>query len=134
MWNHRLLLQHSFCWDTTEKRKLEKWFMGTRVWAPKLANESPKRPEYVTAYMTTLLCMFRYLRSWASIKWFKTFLCSKVWFVRHGFFFNYNENKHLQLKSSLFLGSEILHDELLWGRGFWFQNNGGFGENEGLIF
>ena len=36
-----------FCWNITEKTKLEKCFLGARVWAPKPVNEPPKRPGYV---------------------------------------------------------------------------------------
>ena len=35
----------------TEKRKLEKWFLGARVWTPKPAYRFPKRPEYVIVYL-----------------------------------------------------------------------------------
>ena len=31
---HLLLLQHNICWNTTEKRKLEKYHLGTRLWVP----------------------------------------------------------------------------------------------------
>ena len=34
------------------KRKLEKCFLGARVWAPKLVYRSPKRPEYTGFYLT----------------------------------------------------------------------------------
>ena len=37
-----------FCWNTTEKRKLEKCSLGTTVWAPKPVYKYPKQPEYVT--------------------------------------------------------------------------------------
>ena len=36
-----------FCWNTTEKRKLEKCFLGGRVWMLKWVYQSPKWPEYV---------------------------------------------------------------------------------------
>ena len=38
-----------FCWNTTEKRKLEKSFLGTRVWASKPVYWSPKLAKCVTA-------------------------------------------------------------------------------------
>ena len=37
-----------FFLNTAEKRKLEKCFLGCRVWAPKPVYRSPKQPEYVT--------------------------------------------------------------------------------------
>ena len=43
-----MLLQHIFCSNTTEKRKLEKCSLGATVWAPKSVYQSPKQPEYVT--------------------------------------------------------------------------------------
>ena len=37
-----------FCWNTTEKRKLEKCFMGAIAWSPKLVYLPPKQPRYIT--------------------------------------------------------------------------------------
>ena len=37
-----------FCWSATEKRKIEKCFLGARVWVPKPVYRSPKWPGYVT--------------------------------------------------------------------------------------
>ena len=48
-WKYWLLLQHFFCWNTTEKRKLEKYFFSARVFMPKLVCQPPKWHEYVTA-------------------------------------------------------------------------------------
>ena len=48
LWNHWLLLQRSFCWNITEKRKLEKCFLSARFWALKPVYRFPKQPEYVT--------------------------------------------------------------------------------------
>ena len=48
LWNHWLLLQRIFCWNITEKRKLEKCFLSARFWALKLVYRFPKQPEYVT--------------------------------------------------------------------------------------
>ena len=43
-----------FCWNTTRKTKHEKWFLGARVWAPKLVYWSPKRPKYVNEKLFSL--------------------------------------------------------------------------------
>lgn len=37
-----------FCWSTSDKRRLNKCFLGTRVWAPKPVYRFPKHPGYVT--------------------------------------------------------------------------------------
>ena len=47
MWNYWSPLQHISNWNTSEKRKLEKCFLGARVWAPKPVYWSPKWPEYI---------------------------------------------------------------------------------------
>ena len=38
-------------WKKKKKKKLEKFFLGTRAWAPKLVHWSPKQPGYVPVIM-----------------------------------------------------------------------------------
>ena len=49
-----ILHQHIFWWNTTEKRKLEKCFLGTRVFGPKPVYWSPKQPGYITGFMADI--------------------------------------------------------------------------------
>ena len=55
-WKNWSLLQDFFCWNITHKRKLEKYFLGTRIWVPKPRCCSSKQPEYITVLYHLLIC------------------------------------------------------------------------------
>ena len=60
------LLQHIFCWNTTEKIKPEKCYLGNRVWRPKLAYWSPKWPlSLIVYFFTNILVNQCYISCWA---------------------------------------------------------------------
>ena len=48
-----------FIATSTEKRKLEKCFLGARVWAPKPVYQFPKQPEYITGGTSLFSLQYR---------------------------------------------------------------------------
>ena len=69
LWNHWLLFKHIFCWNTTQKRKHEKSFLGACLVAQTGILISQKT--WICPWIRNTIKSF--IKTWYKINWFVSF-------------------------------------------------------------